>query len=102
MVPQTLTLIFGEEAVLDAISRCWELDDLGWAKPDRWFAPRTPLWSIGNDCLCTCKSTLFKILWSVGSFDDLLLGSMKNIPVSQVPSSLYTRVLHLLTQEIYL
>ena len=31
-----------------------------------------------------------------------LLGSIENIPVSQVPSSLYTRILHLLTQEIYL
>lgn len=98
---QTLTLIFGEEAAFDAISRCWELDDLGWATQIDGL-PQELLCGLLGMTACAPAEHPLQNLWSVGSFDDLLLGSIENIPVSQVPSSLYTRVLHLLTQEIYL
>ncbi len=98
---QSLTLIFGEQAAFDAISRCWKLDDLGWASQIEGLPKKLLCGSLGMTA-CAPADHPLQNLWSVGSFDDILLDSLEYISISHIPSSVYTRLLHLLTQEIYL
>ena len=73
LVLQTLTLIFGEEAVLMLFPRCWELDDLGWANQIDGL-PQELLCGLLGMTACAPAEHPLQNLWSVGSFDDLFIG----------------------------
>jgi formylglycine-generating enzyme required for sulfatase activity len=98
---QSLILVFGEQSAFDAISRCWNLDDLGWASMKEGLHEDLLFGLLGMTA-CAPKDHVLLSIWNAGSFDQLLLTSLKNIAIPDIPTSIYPRVLHLLTQEIYL
>ena len=97
----SLILVFGEESAFDAISRCWDLDDLGWASMKEVLPKELCSGLLGMTAFAPEDHALYD-MWHGGSFDHILLPSIEDLHVKDVPESIYERILYILTQEIYL